>query len=109
MLRLYFIKCIPWSNIQTLTQKKKVINSSSHSQKRMATRDQQDQEREGDRVKHPDGQSVGLHVVDGDERLVVLPHKLLTELQADPQTQGHARLHSGGYSWELARVNMAPL
>lgn len=75
----------------------------------MTTRNEQHQEGEGDGVKHPHSQRVGLHVVNGDEWLVMLPHKPLTELQTDAQTQGQARLHCGGYSRELAWPNTASL
>lgn len=92
-----------------MTQKQKVVDSSGHSEKRVTTRDKQDQEGEGDRLKHPDGQGVGFHVVDGDEGLVVLPHKPLTELKADAQAQGQARLHRGGHSRELDSIHVAPL
>lgn len=63
----------------------------------MTTRNEQHQEGEGDGMEHPDGQGMGLHVVDGDERLVVLPHKPLTKLKTDTQAQGQARLHRGGH------------
>lgn len=75
----------------------------------MTPRDQQDQKGKVNRLQHPDGKCVGLHVVDGDEGLVVLPHKPLTELQADAQAQGQAGLHGGGHSREPARVHVAPL
>lgn len=92
-----------------MTQKQKVVDSTGNSEKGVTTRDEEDQEGEGNRLKHPDRQGVGFHVVDGDEGLVVLPHKHLTELKADAQAQGQARLHSGGHSWELAWVHVAPL
>lgn len=92
-----------------MTQKQEVIDSSSHSEKRVTAGDEQDQEGEGDGLKHPDGQGVGFHVVDGDEGLVVLPRKRLTESQADGQAQGQARLHGGGHSGEPARLHAAPL
>lgn len=75
----------------------------------MTPRDQQDQEGKVNRLEHPDGEGVGLHVVDGDEGLVVLPHKPLTELQADAQAQGQAGLHGGGHGREPARVHVAPV
>lgn len=75
----------------------------------MTPRDQQDEEGKVNRPEHPDGEGVGLHVVDGDEGLVVLPHKPLTELQADSQAQGQAGLHSGGHGREPAWVHVAPL
>ena len=53
-------------------------------------------------MKHPDGQGMGFHVVNGDERLVVLLNKPLTELKTDAQAQGQAWLHRGGHSRELA-------
>ena len=107
--RSHFIQCVPWSFIQSATQKQEVVDSSGHSEERVTSGDEQHQEGEGDGLKHPDGEGVGLHVVDGDEGLVVLPHKLLTELEANAQAQCQAWLHSGGHSRELAGVHVAPL
>lgn len=92
-----------------MAQKQEVIDASGHSQKRVTPRDQQHQEGEGDRLQHPDGEGVRLHVVDGDEGLAMMPHKPLTEVEADAQTQGQARFHGGGHSRELAGLHVAPL
>lgn len=92
-----------------MTQKQELIDPSGHSQKRVAPGDQQHQEGEGERLQHPDGEGVRLHVVDRDEGLVVLPHKPLTEVQADAQTQSQAGFHGGGHGRELAGVHVAPL
>lgn len=92
-----------------MAQKQEVIDASGHSQKRVTPRDQQHQEGEGDRLQHPDGEGVRLHVVDGDEGLAMMPHKPLTEAEADAQTQGQAGFHGGGHSRELAGLHVAPL
>ena len=105
----YFIQYIPRSLVQSVPQKQKVVHPSGHGEKWVTTGDEQHQEGEGHGMKHPDGQGVGFHVVDGDERFVVLPHKPLTELQADAQAQGQARLHRGGHSRELAGVHSTSL
>lgn len=109
MSRSYFIQRVPWSFVQSVTQEQKVVDTTGNGEKGVTARDEEDQEGEGDGLKHPDRQGVGFHVVDGDEGLVVLPHKPPTELQADAQAQGQARLHGGGHSGELAWVHVAPL
>lgn len=92
-----------------MTQKQEVVDPSGHSQKRVASGDQQHQEGEGERLQHPDGKGVRLHVVDRDEGLVMLPYKPLTEVEADAQTESQAGFHSGGHSGELAGVHVTPL
>lgn len=92
-----------------MTQKQEVIDPSGHSQKRVAPGDQQHQEGEIERLQHPDGEGVRLHVVDRDEGLVMLPNKPLTEFEADGQTQSQAGFHCGGHSRELVGFHVAPL
>lgn len=109
VLRFYFIQCVPWSFIQTVTQKQKVVDSSGNCEKRVASRYKQHQEGEWNRLEHPDSQGVGFHVVDGDEGFTVLPHKPLAEVEANTQAQGQTWLHSSSNSRQLPRVHLAPL
>lgn len=69
----------------------------------MSAGDQQHQEGEGDGAEHPDGQGVGLHVVDRDERRVVAPDERPAEVQADSQAQSQTGLHGGGHGRQQAR------
>lgn len=101
------IQRVSWSFVQPLTQQQEVADSSSDGQKGVTSRNEQHQEGEGKWVEHPDGQCMCLHVMDGDEGLVVLPHKPLCELQPDAQAQGQTRFHRGGHSSQLARLHAA--
>lgn len=107
--RSHFIQGIPRRFIQRVAQKQEVIDSPSHSEERVASRHKQHQEGEADGLEHPHSQSVGLHVMDGDERFVVPPHKLPTELKANAQARGQTWLHRGGDGRELAGGHAAPL
>lgn len=105
----HFVQCVPWSFIQSVTQKQEVIDSPGDREKSVASRDEQNEEGEGKVSEHPDGQGVGFHVVDGDEGLPVLPHEPLAELKANTQAQGQAWLDGGGHCRQLPWVHPAPL
>lgn len=85
MLRFYFIQCIPWSFIHSVTQKQKFIDSSGYCKKSVPPRNKEHEEGEWNMLEHPDSQGVGFHVVDGDEGPIVLPDKPLAELKANRQ------------------------
>lgn len=75
----------------------------------MASGHEQHQEGEADGLEHPHSQGVGLHVVDGDEWLVMPPHQLPSELKSDTQAQGQPGLHCGGDGGQLAWGHATPL
>jgi hypothetical protein len=66
-----------------LTQKEEVIDAPGQGQERVAPRDEQNKEWKLNWLQHSDGQRMRLHVMDGNERLPVLPHELEAEMQAD--------------------------